>query len=164
MAERDPRPEAVNAATAWLREHGATYTPEALDGGLHDQGYTDAEIAAARLRVAAGTGEARVVPERRDLRATAAIVLIVAFLAAWALVAVPLWMAENADGHGFAGTAAAIFTVLILIVGVVSLFAMIDSRRLREGTTGVLVGFLAVPFTVLVVLAGLCVTTTRDLR
>jgi hypothetical protein len=51
MSEAEPRPEAVEAALAWLRGHEATFTRDALASGLRDAGYSEAEIAAAFERL-----------------------------------------------------------------------------------------------------------------
>jgi hypothetical protein len=53
-----------------------------------------------------------------------------------------------------------ILGTILLIIGAISFVAIESSSRLRKGSTGMLVGILAVPFILLVIVAGLCVATT----
>lgn len=159
MSGPDPRPDAVGRAAAWLYAHRDQYTRDALDDRLREQGYTEPEISEAHLHMwDAAPDEGR----RRDLRATAAIILIVAFLGAWALISVPLLLADT-DGHGFAAAAAGILAVVLGAIGLPALIFVADNRALKRGTLGTLVAILALPFALLVVVAGMCVSVTRGM-
>ena len=154
MSESEPRPEAVEAALAWLRGHQATFTRDALASGLRDAGYSEAEIAAAFERLDREAME----PATRDLRSRAAAILIVGFLGTW-LVLVLRMIAIGGTG-GFVGLAAVILGAILLVIGAISFVGIESSSRLRKGSTGMLIGILAVPFVLLVIVAGLCVATT----
>ncbi len=154
MPDNQPRPEAVDAAIAWLRGHQATFTRDALASGLRDAGYSEAEIAAAFERAA-------IEPAPRDLRSRAAAILIVAFLGTWLVLV--LRMIAMAGTGGFVGMAAVILGAILLVIGAISFAGIESSSRLRKGSTGMLIGILAVPFVLLVIVAGLCVATTGPL-
>lgn len=151
MSHEQPRPEAVEAAVAWLRGHQATFTRDALASGLRDAGYSEAEIAAAFEREA-------IEPAPRDLRSRAAAILVVGFLGTW-LVLVLRMIAIGGPG-GFVPVAAVILGTILLVIGAISFAGIESSSRLRKGTTGALVAILAIPFVLLVIVAGLCVATT----
>jgi hypothetical protein len=99
-------------------------------------------------------------PARRDFRAIAAAIVIVGFLGIWAYVSIPLLLPSGDQRSFIGGTGAAILGMLLGLIGLTTLFFIIDSERLRRGTTGALVAFLTVPFILLFVVAGLCVVTT----
>jgi hypothetical protein len=157
MSEAEPRPEAVEAALAWLRGHEATFTRDALASGLRDAGYSEAEIAAAFGRLDREALE----PAPRDLRSRAAAILVVAFLGTWLVLV--LRMIAVAGTGGFVPVAAVILGTILLVIGAISFVGIESSSRLRTGTTGVLVAILAIPFVLLVIVAGLCVATTGPL-
>jgi hypothetical protein len=154
MSDDEPRPEAVEAATSWLREHQATLTEDALTAGLREAGYSEAEIAAAFGRL----DREAIEPAPRDLRARAAVILVLGFLGTWLVLV--LRMIAIAGTGGWVGTAAVILGAILLVIGAISFAAIESSSRLRKGTTGALVAILAVPFVLLVIVAGLCVATT----
>ena len=156
MSEDQIRPEAVDAALEWLRGHQATFTRDALASGLRDAGYSEAEIAAAFERLDSEAIE----PATQDLRSRAAAILIVGFLGTW-LVLVLRMIAVGGTG-GYVGTAAVILGAILLVIGAISFAGIESSARLRRGSTGMLVGILAVPFVLLVIVAGLCVATTSS--
>jgi hypothetical protein len=157
MSEDQPRSEAVEAAFAWLRGHQATFTRDALASGLRDAGYSEAEIAAAFERL----DREAIEPATQDLRSRAAAILVIAFLGTW-LVLVLRMIAIGGTG-GFVGLAAVILGAILLVIGAISFAGIESSSRLRKGTTGALVAILAVPFVLLVIVAGLCVATTSPL-
>jgi hypothetical protein len=152
VSEPELRPEAVEAALAWLRGHQASFTSDALASGLRDAGYSEAEVAAAFARLDAGE------PAPRDLRSRAATILIVGFLGTWLVLV--LRMIAMAGTGGFVPVAAVILGTILLVIGAISFVGIESSSRLRTGSTGVLVGILAIPFVLLVIVAGLCVATT----
>ena len=148
------RPEAVEAALAWLRGHQATFTRDALASGLRDAGYSEAEIAAALVRL----DREAIEPAPRDLRSRAAVIMVVGFLGTWLVLV--LRMIAMAGTGGFVPVAAVILGTILLVVGAISFVGIESSSRLRKGSTGALVAILAVPFVLLAIVAGLCVATT----
>jgi hypothetical protein len=161
MSDDQLRPEAVETAVAWVREHRATFTADALHGGLRDAGYSAAEIAAAFARLEAdATGG----PDRsatRDRRGRAAAILIGGYFITWAVVS---YLVEapgtGTSGPRYLGLAALILGGILGLLGLASLIGVYNSSRLRQGVEGALVAVLAVPFIFLVIVAGLCVMTT----
>jgi hypothetical protein len=141
-------PQAVDRALAYLRDYGARYTRESLEASLREQGFTESDLAEAWRRFNA--------EQPRDLRARAAAILVVAFVGVWLAIAIPL-----SANYTYGPIGAAILGALLLVVLVPALFAVDGSSRLREGVTGALVAMLAIPFVLLFVIAGLCVSTTR---
>lgn len=154
MSDPDLRPEAVREAAQWLRTNGALYTPEVLTANLRDAGYTDAEIAAARVEAATAPP-----PVAQDLRAKAAAILIVAFLGVWVVFA---FLLMRNDEAGYGSLSAIILAAVLGTVGLISLAAIAANGRLRRGAEGALAAVLAIPFVVLVIVAGLCVLTTGN--
>jgi hypothetical protein len=161
MNEPVVRPEAVETATAWLRERGTGVTREVLTDALRASGYTELEIAAAFARVDAGAGDATGIG--RDLRGRAAAILIVAFLGTW-LVLAAILVSPSDTSYEFGGLAALILGAILGVMLLLSLALVSVSGRLRQGIEGALVLVLAVPFVLLFVVAGLCVVSTNGLR
>jgi len=161
MADDQPRPEAVEAAAAWLRERGDTFTREALSRGLREAGYTEAEIRAAFARTLDGPADAAATPAGKDLRARAAVILIGVYFATWAVVSL-LVEAPGTGTYGlrYWGFAAIILGGILGVLGLLSVIGVYNSGRLRRGVEGALVAVLAIPFILLAVVAGLCVATT----
>jgi hypothetical protein len=185
----DPRPEAVDAAAAWLEENRSRYTRDALFANLQQAGFTATEIGLAedRLGIGAsapgpGSGSGSdpglgLVPgpaqesesgpaagSGRDLRRRAATILILGTLATWALVVVFFWIFGSQPERSSYESASWLVVlgggaigVCLLVVLMVSLLAVGLSDRLRRGAEGALVAILAVPFILIVILAGLCV-------
>jgi len=157
MSDDQPRPEAVEAALAWLRGHQATFTRDALASGLREAGYDDSEIAVAFERLDHEANE----PAPRDLRARAAVILIGGYFVTWAVIS---YLVE-APGTGtywlrYWGFAALVLGGLLGVLALASLIGVYNSSRLKRGTEGALVAVLAIPFVLLVIVAGLCVATT----
>lgn len=156
MSEWQVRPEAVEQAVAWLRENDARFTEDALVNALREQGYAEAEIANA-LR--ARRAEQPAQPAGPDLRARAAVILIVAFLGTWA--ALSFLLVSRDTGHWQIGQIASLILGAVLgLIGILSLIGIFASKRLRQGAEGALVAVLAIPFVFLLITAGLCVFTT----
>jgi hypothetical protein len=160
MGWPQPRPEAVERATAWLREHDATFHAAVLRQRLREQGYEEPEIDAA-LAIRRAEIEASS-PVGADLRGRAAAILIVAFLATWGAIALILTRPVG-GGLQFGGAAATILGMVLAPLLLVSLIGVARSGRLRRGSEGAL-ALLAIPFVLLVIVAGLCVVTTNGLR
>jgi len=161
MSGPSVRPKAVDAAAAWLRERAGGYTHEALAEGLRSAGYSDAEIEEAFARVDAGVVDGGGAVEA--LRGRAAAILLLGFIGTWVVMALILAM-PSGSAYEFGGLAAMILGAVLAPVLVLSLIGVAMSDRLRRGTEGALVGVLAIPFVLLVIVAGLCVGTTGGLR
>lgn len=160
MSEEQVRPEAVDRAVAWLAEYQGRYTDEALGAALQAQGYTAREIEAARAwaaRAATGEGPA---PAGTDLRGRATRILVVAFLGTWAVLSL---LAETRWGGGAGVIVGVILGVALGVVLLPSLFVIRNSGRLRRGVEGAMVAILALPFLLLFIIAGACVSTTNML-
>lgn len=156
MSEWQVRPEAVDQAVAWLRENDARFTEDALVNALREQGYAEAEIAAALAR----RREEEPQSQGRDLRARAAVILIAGFLLTWVLLSIPLVNSEMMYGMGT--LASLILGAILGVIGFVTLAVIAANRSLRRGAEGALVAVLAVPFVLLFAVAGLCVITTSS--
>jgi hypothetical protein len=156
MTGPDLRPEAVEAAAAWIVEHHERYSPDGLGAQLLAAGYSDAEVAAARAeaerRLAGGA-------PRGDLRARAAAILIVAFLGTWGILS---WLLVAPRENTYGPIAAGILAMVLAFVALLSLAVISQSRGLKRGAQGALVTILAVPFVLLVIVAGLCLATTGN--
>ncbi|MEI7745422.1 MAG: hypothetical protein WCK58_16925 [Chloroflexota bacterium] len=157
MSGPDPRPEAVETAAAWIREYGSQFRREALDERLRSQGYSELEILDAHRRAEQTAEE---IPGRRDLRATAAVITITGFLGAWALVALPPLLAGRMD-QGMVWLMVGILAFILALIGLPTLILISDSKRLRRGTVNTVIAMLAIPFALLVIVAGLCVSALR---
>lgn len=153
MSDEGVRSEAVDRAVAWLHQYSERYTRDGLVASLQEQGYTGAEIEAALARVGAEAAG-------RDLRGRGAAILSVAFIGTWLLVTL---LAGSRWGGGSASLVAVILGIALGIVYLPSLVIVSNSDRLRRGVEGALVAMLAVPFVLLVVIAGICVGTTNML-
>ena len=151
MSEPELRPGAVEAAVAYLHEHGQRYTRASLDASLREQGFTDPEVAEAWLRHLAA--------QPADLRWRAGAIVILAFLGTWAVLAYLLMRPESSSA-GLGVIAAFILAVVLAVVAGVSLLGIGASGRLERGARSALVVALATPFVLLVIVAGLCVSST----
>jgi hypothetical protein len=148
------RPEAVDQAVAWLRENDARFTEGALVTALREQGYAEAEIAAALAR----RREEEPRPHGTDMRAQAAVILIAGFLVTWVLLTIPLVNSEMMYGMGT--LASLVLGGILGLIGLVTLAVIAANKSLKRGAEGALVAVLAVPFVLLFAVAGLCVITT----
>ena len=154
----DPGTGDLDAARQYIRGHREVYTPEALAEGLRGAGYPEPVIREAfAAELAARPVEPVVV---RDLRARAAAIVIVGFLAVWAVLAIPL-MVVPAQPYYFRQGAAGILTVILLVIGLLTLAVISDSKRLRNGAEGALAAILVIPFLLLFIVAGICVVTEQ---
>ncbi len=161
MGWPQPRPEAVEAALAWLREQDPRLSLGPLEQKLRDQGYQEPEITAA---VAARQAELdAALPPGSDLRGRAAVVLVVAFLAVWGVISIAL-IAPTSVTTAWGTTAALILGALLLPMLLIGLAMVKVSGRLRRGAAGAMVVVLAVPFVYLAVVAGICVYTTQPIN
>ncbi|MEP6468133.1 MAG: hypothetical protein ABJC24_00015 [Chloroflexota bacterium] len=130
----------------YLEEHGATYTPDALRGGLLEAGYDPAEVDAAlgtwaTERAQAGGGQ----DDRRSFGKWSLLIYLGALLAVF-LVTVPL----NGTEPGLAVIAAVVLGVFLLIAwGVSSLLG-----RLLVPRVGLLA--LVLPLAFALGLGGTC--------
>ena len=160
MGWQQPRPEAVETALAWLREQDPRLSDALARSSLRGQGYTDQEISAAMNARRAELDAA--LPPGSDLRGRAAAILIVAFLSVWGIITLALVTGPPDQYlYGAEWLAALILGALLLPVLLIGLAAVKLSGRLKRGVEGAMVVVLIVPFIFLVIIAGLCVATTR---
>jgi hypothetical protein len=163
MNQTDPRPEAVDSAAAWLTEHRATYGTGPLNAQLREGGYSDAEVEAAWARVLGEGATTAAAPPRGDLRARAASITIVSFLGTFAVLSYFL-LNPRVDYASYGSAAVMVLGALLVPIGLLSLLGIANSGRLKRGAEGALVAVLAIPFVMLVIVAGLCVVTTNGLN
>jgi hypothetical protein len=159
MGWPQPQPEAVQAALAWLREQDPRLSLDALAGQLRAAGYGNLEVDAA-IQVRQAELDAAL-PPGTDLRKRAATVLIVAFLGTWLVITIAtLVRAASNEMYSAQWIYAGILAALLLIILLPSLALVKVSGRLRRGSYGALAAVLAIPFVLLVIVAGSCVALT----
>jgi hypothetical protein len=156
-AETPPAPPAGEAARrdvleSHFRLHGGRYTRFALDQAARAAGYSDNDIAAAWSRI--DMEEGGKAPAGRSA-AIARIVILVLYLATFVLFVAGSDMSQRTYGVGVA-----ILAVTLLIVGGVSLLIVGRSKVVSRNLPAAVTSLLALPFILLVIVAGLCVATT----
>ncbi|HEU0242439.1 MAG TPA: hypothetical protein VFQ75_00945 [Candidatus Limnocylindrales bacterium] len=162
MGWPQPQPEEVERILTWLREQDPHLSSGRLRLALTEAGYREPDISAA---IALRQQELdAALPPGSDLRNRASAILIVAFLAVWGVISAALVTGDQQGSLGSGGLAAIILGVLLLPVLLLGLAAIRASGRLRRGVTGAMVAILAVPFVILVVVAGTCISTTDPFR
>ena len=157
MGWPQPQPEAVQAALDWLRAQDPRLSLDALAGQLRAAGYGNLEVDAA-IRTRQAELDAAL-PPGTDLRSRAATVLMVAFLGTWLVITIASFV--NHAGNDLIGISAGIFAMLLLIILAPTLAVVRSSGRLRHGSYGMLAAILAIPFVLLVIVAGTCVALTN---
>jgi hypothetical protein len=159
-----PQPDAEQVATAlaWLRDQDPRLSLQVLAGSLRGAGY-GADVVGAAVAARQADLDAAL-PPGSDQRRTAAALLIVAFFGTWAALSF-LLMQPHANGgsYGFGQAAAMVLGVILALILLVSLIGVAASGRLRRGVAGAMAVVLAVPFILLVIVAGLCVVSTNGL-
>ncbi len=156
MDERGVRPEAVSSGAEWLDKRREVYSRAVLSSDLRAAGYSDAEVEAA-WELADQRRAAESV-DHQDLRTRAALITTAAFLGVWAVLS--LWLMAD-KGSGYGALLAVILAACLFVVLLASLIGIAVSERLRQGAEGAMVAVLVVPFIMLFILAGLCVSATR---
>ena len=160
MSWPQPQPEAVQAALAWLREQDPRLSLDALAGQLRAAGYGDPEVSAAIQARQAELDAA--LPPGSDLRRRASTILIVAFLGAWLVITIASLVGKASSYmYGAQWISAAILGFLLFVILVPSLALVRRSGSLRRGSYGALAAVLAIPFVLLVIVAGSCVALTN---
>ena len=160
MGWPQPQPDVVQAALAWLREQDPRLSLDALAGQLRAAGYGELEVNAAIQARQAELDAA--LPPGSDLRRRASTVLIVAFLGTWLVITIAsLVGAASNDMYGVLWIYAGILAFLLLVILLPSLAIVRGSGRLRRGSYGALAAVLAIPFVLLVIVAGTCVAFTN---
>jgi hypothetical protein len=145
--------EAVEQAVAWLRS--TTRVHRVRPWTRFAAGDAQAEITAP-----SGARRAAAVPAGADWRGGGDPDR--RFLGTWALLS--WFLVANDTGSWQIGEVASMILGAILgVIGILSLIAVFASRRLREGAEGALVAVLAIPFVLLLIVAGLCVFTTSGM-
>jgi hypothetical protein len=137
----------------YLLRNEDRFTDDALRQAAADAGHAPASIAAARARVAA-THEGKVPANRYATWARA--VVVATYLGTFALFAWGSDLVEATYGVG-----AMILGVVLLVTGLISLSVIGRPKVVAQDPLAALAGLLAVPFVLLVIVAGLCVVTTN---
>jgi hypothetical protein len=160
MGWPQPQPEAVQSALDWLRAQDPRLSLDVLAGQLRAAGYGNLEVEAA-IRARQAELDAAL-PPGTDLRRRAATVLIVAFFGTWLVITVAtLVRAVSNDMYSAQWIYAGILAFMLLIILVPTLALVGRSGRLRRGSYGALAAVLAIPFVLLVIVAGTCVAFTN---
>lgn len=135
----------------FLRNEGR-YTPEALRGAASAAGYSAEDIAAAWSQSQIGL-EGRASSGR--FANPARLIVLALYLATFVLLVAFSTMSERTYGVG-----PPILAVALLVTGAISLARVGQTRLVSKDPLLALAGMLAVPFVLLVIVAGLCVLTT----
>jgi hypothetical protein len=135
-----------------FRLHGGQYTRFALDQAARSAGYSDNDIAGAWSAI--DVEEGGKVPAARSAR-IARIIILVLYFAVFAFFVGGSNMASRTYGVGVP-----ILAVTLLIVGGISLLIVGRSKVVSRDPLAALTSLLALPFILLVIVAGLCVATT----
>jgi len=133
----------------YLARHSHQYTPEALRAQLIAAGYSPEDVAEAERDL----GDARD-PGRPTLRSF--VGLYVAGL--FALTVLLFWLAVDFSYIGSLGVV--ILGAVLLVVGLVEIWALRRSASVQMGAPAGILAVLMVPVVTVLVLSGLCVSTT----
>jgi len=160
MGWPQPQPEAVQSALDWLRAQDPRLSLDVLAGQLRAAGYGNLEVDAAIQARQAELDAA--LPPGTDLRRRASTVLIVVFLGTWLVITVASFVGKASDYmYGTQGISAGVLALLLLVILLPALALVRRSGRLRRGSYGALAAVLAIPFVLLVIVAGSCVAMTN---
>jgi hypothetical protein len=136
-----------------FRTHGARYTRFALDQGARTAGYSDNDIAAAWSMIDAE--DAGIVPASR-FATVARIIVVALYVATFVLFVAASNMTRRSYGVG-----PFVLGVTLLVVGGIALLVVGRRKVVSREPLLALTSLLAVPFVLLVIVAGLCVATTN---
>jgi hypothetical protein len=128
------------------------FTPEALERAAVAAGYAPAEVAETSRLVSA---EGDVTTDSARYTTQARAILLIAYVATFVLLVVPTGMATATYGVG-----PIILGVLLLIAGGIAFAWVGRRRRVSANAAMALTSMLAVPFVLLVIVAGSCVWAT----
>ena len=156
-ADAPPAPPAGEAARrkvleSHFRSHDGRYTRFALEQAARTASYSDNDIAAAWSAI--DFEDAGKAPAARSA-SIARLVILVLYLATFFL-----FVAGSDMGSRTSGVGTGILAVTLLLVGAVSLLLVGRRKVVSRNLSAALAGMLAVPFILLVIVAGLCVATT----
>ena len=132
-----------------LARHSGRYTPEALRAQLVAAGYSPEDVAEAERDLADGRAPGR--PALRSL-----VGLYVAGL--FALTVLLFWLVFDFSYIG--GFGPVILGAVLLMVGLLEIWALRRSPSVQAGVTSGILAVLLVPVVTVLVLGGLCVSTT----
>jgi len=140
-----------DALVRHFRSHGA-YTRFALEQAARAAGYSDNDVAAAWTLIdMEDSGKA---PAARSA-AIARVVILVLYLATFVVFVAGSDMASKTSGVGVG-----ILALTLLIAGGISLLIVGRPRVVSQNRVAAVAALLAIPFLLLVIVAGLCVATT----
>jgi hypothetical protein len=156
-APRPSQPPSGEAArrdvlVSHFKQHERSYTRFALDRGARSAGYSDSEIAAAWSAIdmqASGVSGA-------DRFATMARLIVLGLY----LVTFLLFVAASDMPARTYGVGVPILAVTLFIVGGIALLRIDRSKVVSRDPLAAYTSLLAVPFVLLVIVAGLCIGTT----
>jgi hypothetical protein len=156
-AQAPPEPPAGEAARrtvleSHFRSHDGPFTRFALEQAARAAGYSDNDIAAAWSAI--DLEDAGRAPAARSAF-IARLVILVLYLATFFL-----FVAGSDLGSRTSGVGTGILAVTMLLVGTVSLLLVGRRKVVSRNLSAAVAGLLAVPFILLVIVAGLCVATT----
>ena len=139
------------------------YTEAALASAAATAGYEPDEIAAAAKAVATRRADEAAV---RPVKAKARWLVLAGYGVTWLIFAFLFLRPEPPDPTFYLGTGPVALGILafVMVIALLLGLAWVGSRRppadRAQGALGVM---LAVPFVLLIIVAGLCVTTTQPL-
>ena len=145
----------VDLLSDHFTRHARSHTPEALGRAAVEAGYTQEEVAAAIASVEARLTAAEASAPKRSI---AQRVILAAYLLTYIAFGIVFL------GRPFSyGAGAIAFTILTLVLGLALLLSVLWARRRTwkdQGTGLSFASILAVPFVLLVLVAGSCIWTT----
>lgn len=159
MAAAPPPPQAPPGEAArgdvlvsHFRAHERGYTRFALDRGARSAGYSDREIADAWSTIDV---QASGVPNATRFATTARLIVLGLYLATFLLFVIGSDMSARTYGVGVP-----ILAVTLFIVGGIALLRIDRTKVVSRDPLAAYASLLAVPFVLLVIVAGLCIGTT----
>jgi hypothetical protein len=153
-----PAPPAIAAADhreqlyRYFLANRDRFTSEALERAAVAAGYPRAEVAETSRLVGA---EGDVTTDSARYTTQARVIVLLAYVATFILLVVPTGMATGTYGVG-----PVILGVLLLIAGGIGLALVGRRRRVSANAAMALTSMLAIPFVLLVIVAGSCVWAT----
>jgi hypothetical protein len=156
-----PSPAPPSAAPAdnreilyrYFLEHRGRFTPEALQRSAEQAGYPSAEVAEVARLVAADEDSSTTDSGRYTT--IARVIVVALYLGTFLLLVVPTRMGAASYGIG-----PAILGILLFIAGLIALWRVGRRRQVSENAAMALTSMLAVPFVLLVIVAGTCLWAT----
>jgi hypothetical protein len=147
----------VTTLEAWIVEHQAAFTSEALERSAIESGYTKAEFDEAARLAGRRERENQVVP---PLKARARIVVIIAYVLVWLVFARIFLLPDSYGYYGLGPTMQLILTMTLVVAIALSMVWIHVRRPDPDHVALALASLLVVPIVLLVGVAGLCLPFT----